>query len=142
MYPTILSLRVPGTFVGIFGSDIGTGNPPIQCIVDGATVSNNQGNVNVNQQLQCQAANLADGEHTITVNVSPNTNGYWFDFVMIIPSAGVSLDNAAMMIDMTATDSTEQFGTGWSQVAPGYMTNTQNSQFTFAFAGTHISGRA
>ncbi|KAF9474372.1 hypothetical protein BDN70DRAFT_899003 [Pholiota conissans] len=133
-----VSFTFSGTYVGVFGSSVDGKDPSRTCTVDGSTIPNNQIGFAVNMIMHCQVYNLSDGPHTITVTVpTANPNGYWFDYLMYIPSASVSRTNAALMV--LWNDPSLGYGTGWTQSSPGEIARTNGASVTVQFTGRSLT---
>lgn len=123
-----------GTYVGVFGTTVDGTNPNRQCTVDGTVIPNNDLTAAENGVMHCQVNGLADGKHTLVVTVpTANPSGYWFDYLMYIPSASVSTTNAALTY--INGDPSMNFGTGWSQGGPGYIATSNGATFNMQFTG-------
>lgn len=123
-----------GTYVGVFGTTVDGTNPNRQCTVDGSVIPNNDLTAAENGVMHCQVNGLADGKHTLVVTVpTANPSGYWFDYLMYIPSASVSTTNAALTY--INGDPSMNFGTGWSQGGPGYIATSNGATFNMQFTG-------
>ncbi|KAF9481067.1 hypothetical protein BDN70DRAFT_876804 [Pholiota conissans] len=105
-----------------------------ECIIDGTsiTVDNPQG---VENRVEfCAKSGLTDGPHTLQVNAKgTSSQTFWFDHLQYLPSASVSLANAAIYID--TSDPMWEFGTGWDPTYPGFMTNQTGAKVDFEFEG-------
>ncbi|KAF8954756.1 hypothetical protein BDZ97DRAFT_1862956 [Flammula alnicola] len=127
-----------GTYVGVIGATMDSSNPSRDCFIDGVKIESAVLSAAENRVTQCQQYGLSDGPHVITLTVTaPNPSFYWFDFLFYIPSASVSLDNAAIFIN--TGDPAMQFGTGWAQYAPGYITRQQSSVYSMDFNGESLT---
>jgi hypothetical protein len=123
--------------VGIVGSDLSQNDPSRTCTVDGQTIPNYNLTFGLNFVTHCEINGLTDGKHTIEVTVTTaNPDGYWFDFLMYIPSASVSRTNTTLMID--SDDSSMTYGSGWTPNAPGYIATQSGATMSIQFTGTQI----
>jgi hypothetical protein len=104
-----------------------------------------------NNWVFCSQDKLVDGPHILTVNATvAKEQTFWFDDIQYTPSASVSLEDAAVMVD--SLDSQLQYGTGWQALgSTANMTTQTNSIFTsllislvrreFCFACNFFDGR-
>lgn len=128
-----------GTVIGITGTQqyqdtTAVTNPSWECIVDGKSIAVQTYSYANNRLLLCSLFDMADGVHTIVVNVHVKDNRtFWFDHLTYQPSASVPLDNAAITVEVPEPEM--HFGTGWEQFASGYETSVTGSTFTFDFHG-------
>ncbi|KAF8196032.1 hypothetical protein BJ912DRAFT_1056459 [Pholiota molesta] len=132
------SYTFSGTYVGIVGSDLSRDDPSRTCTVDGQTIPNYNLTFGLNFVTHCEINGLTDGKHTIEVTVTTtNPDGYWFDFLMYIPSASVSRTNATLMID--SDDSSMTYGSGWTPNAPGYIATQSGATMSIQFTGRTLT---
>jgi hypothetical protein len=88
-----------------------------------------------NNWVFCNQPNLVDGPHILTVNATVLKNQtFWFDNIQYVPSAGVPLNQATIIVD--SLDSQLHYGTGWGALGgDANMTTVAGSIFTFDFIG-------
>lgn len=111
-------------------------NTTWRCIIDSdekSTKADDPSEVD-NRSRFCEQYNLFDGLHTLEVNAHGSTSQtFWFDHLQYIPSASVSLSNAAVYID--TNDPMWNFGPGWIRDSVGYATNQTGAKVDFEFNG-------
>ena len=83
----------------------------------------------------CHQDTLVDGAHILTVNATVSKNQtFWIDNIQYVPSASVSLDHKAIVVDHL--DPEMQYGAGWQSLgATANMTTAPGSVFLFNFIG-------
>jgi hypothetical protein len=117
-------------------NDSGVLDPTWDCFVDNVSIGPTTPFQYVeNNWVFCSKDNLVDGPHTLTVNATVlKAQTFWFDGIQYVPSASVSLEHAAVMID--SLDPQLQYGPGWQALGDtANMTENANSTFTFSFVG-------
>lgn len=131
----------PGTSVRVFGTnnlrnDSGVLDPTWDCFVDNISIgSSTPFQYPENNWVFCSQDKLTDGPHILTVNATvAKAQTFWLDDIQYVPSASVSLEDAAVMID--SHDSQLQFGAGWQALGgTANMTTQTGSIFTYNFTG-------
>ena len=135
-----------GTSVRVFGTsnllnNSGVLDPTWDCFVDNISKGKTQPfEWPENNWMFCEEENLMDGPHTLTVNVTVmQAQPFLFDDIQYVPSASVSLEDAAVRVD--SSDSELQYGAGWITVdgstnSKAIMTRQVGSNVTFHFFGT------
>jgi hypothetical protein len=111
-------------------------DPSWECFVDNISIGATAPfQYDENNWLLCEQANLIDGSHEITVNVTSTTGQpFWFDYVQYAPSASVSEQTAYVIVDHL--DPAIQYGNGWAALGgTANMTSTQGSVLQFNFTG-------
>ena len=112
-------------------------NPSFQCLVDGEGISVVTLGAAENRLLFCEKDGLSVGQHQISVAVTvSNQETFWFDYIQYLPTASVSLNNAALSIDFT--DSQIQYGSGWSSNNLGSSTSQNAATLSFQFTGAYL----
>lgn len=87
-----------------------------------------------NRQQFCGEDGLSDGPHVITVKATvSNQQTFWFDYIQYLPSPSMSL--APVSLAIYGWDPQLQYGTGWSPIYLGNMTEQTGSNFSFEFNG-------
>ncbi|KDR68488.1 hypothetical protein GALMADRAFT_146165 [Galerina marginata CBS 339.88] len=120
-------------------------DPSWNCLVDGVNISPRiydfgPGVAPGNSYLLCNADSLADGEHTIALQMIGIDSGrtFWFDSIFYAPSASVPLDNATVYID--PTDPAIVYGSGWEPLPDMSQITRQNgAKMTLDFVGIQLS---
>jgi hypothetical protein len=128
--------------VRVFGTnnirnDSGVLDPTWNCFVDNISIGPTAPfQYSENNWLFCSQDKLVDGPHILTVNATVvKAQTFWFDDIQYVPSASVSLANAAIMVD--SLDPQLQYGAGWQALgSTANMTSQTSSIFTFDFIGT------
>ena len=118
-------------------NDSGVLDPTWDCFVDKISIAPRPPfQYPENNWLFCDQETLVDGPHILTVNATViKAQTFWFDNIQYVPSARVSLENAAVFVD--SLDRQLQYGAGWQALgSTAYMTSQTNSTFTFDFIGT------
>ena len=86
-----------------------------------------------NQWTLCQISGLADGPHTLTVDITTSRR-FYFDYLRYTPSPSASTGNEVVWIPNTDDDL--RFDTSWRELQPtGNITVTQAAAFSFEFIG-------
>lgn len=140
-----LSFAFTGTSVRVYGTnnirnDSGVLDPTWDCFVDNISIGpSTPFQYPENNWLFCSQNNLVDGPHILTVNATvTKAQTFWFDSVQYVPSASVSLADAAVMVD--SLDPQLQYGEGWQALGSTANLTTQTSSiFTFDFTGISLS---
>ena len=84
----------------------------------------------------CQGSQLADGPHTLTVNVTTTGNTFWFDRLQFTPSPGISSENETNVVFVNIDDPAIEYGLGWQQLGDTANCTTKlGSQLKFNFTG-------
>jgi hypothetical protein len=106
-------------------------------LVDGESISVVTLSAAENRLLFCEKDGLSVGQHQISVAVTvSNQETFWFDYIQYLPTASVSLNNAALSIDFT--DSQIQYGSGWSSNNLGSSTSQNAATLSFQFTGGYL----
>jgi hypothetical protein len=128
-------VRVNGT--NNIRNDSGVLDPTWNCFVDNIRIeSATPLRYPENNWPFCFQDKLVDGPHLLTVNATViQSQTFWFDNIQYVPSASVSLEDAAVLVD--SLDPQLQYGPGWQALgSTANMTSQTNSIFTFDFIGT------
>ena len=134
--------ELPGTSVRVFGTnnirnDSGVLDPTWDCFVDNISIGpSTPFQYPENNWVFCSQDKLVDGPHILTVNATvAKEQTFWFDDIQYAPSASVSLEDAAVVVD--SLDPQLQYGAGWQALGgTANMTTQTNSIFTYDFTGT------
>ncbi|KIM39555.1 hypothetical protein M413DRAFT_12137 [Hebeloma cylindrosporum] len=135
---TFTGTRVLITGTNQVSNSSGVTNPSFQCLVDGENVSTVTLSAPENRLLFCEKDGLSVGQHQISVAVTvSNQETFWFDYIQYLPTASVSLANAALSIGFT--DSQIQYGSGWSSNNLGSSTSQNAATLSFQFIGISLT---
>ncbi|KAF9523316.1 hypothetical protein CPB83DRAFT_863060 [Crepidotus variabilis] len=87
----------------------------------------------------CQEHQLADGPHTLRLNLigSPTTNVLIFDHIQYVPSPHAISSKGAIIFQNNDPDL--EYGPGWNHIDNATMTNQTGSMVAFDFVGTLVS---
>ena len=118
-------------------NDSGVLDPTWNCFVDNISIGpTTPFQYPENNWVFCDQEKLVDGPHILTVNATVmKAQTFWFDDIQYVPSASVSLEDDAVLVD--SLDPQLQYGAGWQALgSTANMTSQTNSIFTFDFIGT------
>ncbi|KAF8801613.1 hypothetical protein BYT27DRAFT_7197850 [Phlegmacium glaucopus] len=140
-----LSFAFNGTQIRVVGSnnirnDSGVLDPTWQCFIDNISIgASTPFQYPENNWEFCEQNTLLDGPHILTVNATVlKSQTFWIDNIQYVPSASVSLDQAAIVVD--SVDPQLQYGQGWQALGGNAnMTTVAGSIFTFDFIGVSLS---
>ena len=109
-------------------------DPTYQCLVDNVDIGTLDTSPNSNNQILCRA-NLNDGPHQLTVNVTSTTGQpFWLDDLHYALSAGVSLPVVEILVENH--DPGLIYSAGWQPLGPDAdMTSVNGANCTFNFTG-------
>ena len=130
-----------GTQIKVFGSnnirnDSGVLDPTWQCFVDNISIGASAPfQFAENNWEFCEQDKLVDGPHILTVNATVLKNQtFWIDNIQYVPSASVSLNQKAIVVDNL--DPQLQYGQGWQALGgTANMTTVPGSIFLYNFIG-------
>jgi hypothetical protein len=133
-------VKVHGT--NIIRNDSGVLDPAWDCFVDNISIPTDHSDRSqdpVNNWEFCSQDGLVDGPHILTVSATvEKEQTFWFDNIHYLPSASVSLEDAAVWVD--SPDSQLQYGAGWQPLQGdagiANMTSQLGANLTFDFTGT------
>ena len=130
-----------GTQIKVIGSnnirnDSGVLDPTWQCFVDNISIgASTPFPYAENNWVFCEQDTLVDGPHILTVNATIlKSQTFWIDNIQYVPSASVSLDQKAVVVDNL--DPQLQYGQGWQALGgTANMTTVPGSIFLYNFIG-------
>ncbi|KAF8880026.1 hypothetical protein BD779DRAFT_1676089 [Infundibulicybe gibba] len=141
-----LSFRFKGSSPQVWGTNSVTNisgvlNPSWECFVDGVSIGSTPPSLEEENQFRfCGGDNIADGIHTLTVNVtlSRKSEAFWFDYITYLPPASGPPESATVLV--SRIDPAIVYSMGWGTLS-GYASFTQTigAQVTFNFTGTSLS---
>lgn len=137
-FPLGTSVNVYGTIAVQTSSDTGAVNPTWLCFVDGTEIAevNPTFAFPENNWSLCNVAEVADGEHILTANISFSVTGptFWVDYILYVPSPSEA-PTGPDVIRVDNTDPEIVYSGAWSAVEHSNVTQTAGSQVTFDFTG-------
>ena len=121
----------------------GTGNgttwdPKWECFLDGVSIGSTQPFPYVeNRWGLCEGnAHLANGYHTLTLNVTTMGNTFWFDHLRFTPSSDYTYGNGTNVVFIGTDDPAIECGVGWGPWSTtSSHTVTEGSQLKLNFTG-------
>ena len=126
----------PGTQIKVVGVNIGLSSPTWECFIDniGFSIYPNDGS-DSNNRVICEEDTLVDGPHNLVVDatVLNNSQTFWIDNIQYVPSASVSLDQAAIVVDRL--DPQLQFSQGWTEGNLSQVTLVAGAMASYSFIG-------
>ncbi|PPQ75109.1 hypothetical protein CVT24_010064 [Panaeolus cyanescens] len=133
-----------GTSITLFGTtDIrqhrGSADPTCECFIDGVSIgATNPFRFAENNWPLCGNETLADGAHTLTVNVNSRGQTFWVDYLAFTPSPIVSTANEIYQIQ--DTDPGIQYDSNWQSFATvTQLADQKGSSVSFSFFGSQLS---
>ena len=112
-------------------------SPKFTCSIDGVQIPNvkpppvAEDNFTLCNQTP---GSLADGEHSLFINITASSLPFYFDNIGYIPSSSVSLSHATVRV--SHTDPAIGYSSTWKTYESFVnMTQTAGSEMTFSFIG-------
>ncbi|KAJ2930042.1 hypothetical protein H1R20_g7068, partial [Candolleomyces eurysporus] len=140
-----LSFSFQGSSARLIGTlDIknssGVLDPTWQCFVDQTSAGTKppKNPSTQNNWLLCDWTDLSDGQHVVTVNISSNGQGFWFDQIYYKPSSDVKLEGSTVFVG--GNDPAVSLDSAWKPLEEiGYMTQTAGATAKFKFTGSRVT---
>ena len=115
-----------------------TWDPTWECFIDGVNIGSPQPFQYVENNWPLCAGNsqLADGLHTLTVNVTTMGNTFWFDQLQFTPSPDRTYGNGTNVLLINIDDPAIDYGYGWAPWGTtANHTAMEGSQLKLNFTG-------
>lgn len=111
-------------------------DPQWECFVDQISIGSRPPfQFAENNWALCAYSSLADGPHTLTINVTINSNQtFRLDRIQYTPSPNALLENGDVLVENN--DPALKYGSGWDSLADSAnKTNQTGATFEFNFVG-------
>ncbi|KDR80873.1 hypothetical protein GALMADRAFT_115932 [Galerina marginata CBS 339.88] len=135
-----LRFTFSGSQMSVFGtidtknSSDGTTDPSWECLIDGVQIPIDPFQFFENNWVLCNADNLSNSSHVLTVNASAHKRTFWLDYLKYTPSDSDDFNDALVFVPHT--DAEISYDHHWEPLgAMATVTNLKDSTATFSFIG-------